>query len=76
VTDLNARLDTIQVRADTPVWLPHGIAADISAMVAALRSVLDLHKPEGTKLHWCENDGIAWPCPTRTAVTAALEPSL
>jgi predicted peptidase len=40
VTDLNARLDTIAARADTPVWLPHGIASDISALVAALRAVL------------------------------------
>jgi hypothetical protein len=111
VTDLNARLDTIELTAkfarlnmstaliashhllnvpftDRPELSPwtrsirpaldyvrQSAGEHVPALVAALRAVLDLHKPEGTNLHWCENDGIAWPCPTYTAVAAALEES-
>ena len=52
---------------------------DVPALVAALRAVLDLHKPRNghddcghcvdpADAHW----GIPWPCPTVRAVTAAL----
>lgn len=47
----------------------------VPAMSAALRAVLDLHRPEmgwGRIPNFCGVDGRDWPCPTVRAITEAL----
>ena len=75
---ISDRLDEIESRPVAWPWLDRA-ADDKRVLVAALRAVLDLHKPRNghddcghcvdpADAHW----GIPWPCPTVRAVTAAL----
>ena len=74
---ISDRLDEIDSVA--PYLDDDDMEAEVLAATAALRAVLDLHKPRNghddcghcvdpADAHW----GIPWPCPTVRAVTAAL----
>lgn len=52
----------------------------VPRLTAAVRAVLELHKPftdsYGIERPWCQHDpDDSWPCPTIAALTAALNPA-
>lgn len=48
------------------------LVKDLNSTVAALRAVLDLHKPATDKRFTCEQCEYFSPCPTQRAITEAL----
>lgn len=66
-------LDRVDARMDRTGYHPEKDAT--VAMSAALRAVLDLHRPEmgwGRIPDFCGVDGRDWPCPTVRAIAEAL----
>jgi hypothetical protein len=77
MTDAGEMLQRIYERTDPSIVgivdFVHNVSTDVPRLIAAFRTVLDLHRPDygiPTGCHTCRTG--TYPCPTVRAITEAL----